>query len=144
VADVYRVPTAAAWKSITMRPLTRANCGMFFIFSCSALAGEAVMSFPFLFAPGWANGWPGGLTIYQVWSTWLSLTLFVMMMTVGVGVGSLVSLFASIFPGARRHTGNVLGIFVVIWSMLSLAICSFAFREIYASTLEMWPNGYPG
>ena len=101
------------------------------------------MSFPFFFAPGWANGWPG-LTIYQIWSSWLSVTLFLMLMTVGVGVGSLVSLLANAFPGVRRHTGSVFGVLMVMWSILSVAICSFAFREIYASTLEMWPNGYPG
>ena len=53
---------------------------------------EVLVSFPFFFAPGWANGWPGGLTIYQVWSTWLTLTLFVMLTTFGVAVGSLVGL----------------------------------------------------
>ena len=95
-------------------------------------------------SPGWANGWPGGLTIYAVWSTWLTVTLFLMLMTVGVGVGSLVSLLANVFPGVRRHTGTVFGILMVVWSIISVGTCSFAFREIYASTLEMWPNGYPG
>ncbi len=31
---------------------------------------------------------------------------------------------------------------MVIWAILSVATCLWAFSEIYASTLEMWPNGY--
>jgi hypothetical protein len=102
------------------------------------------MSFPFFFAPGWANGWPGGLTIYRVWSTWLTITLFVMLMTVGIGAGSLISLLACISPRGRPHAGKVLSTWMVIWAMLCVAFCAWAFSEIYASTLEMWPNGYPG
>ena len=126
-----------------MNPLTAKSCGSLLAVSCLALLGEAVVSFPFFFAPGWANGWPGGLTIYQVWSTWLIVVLFLMLMTVGVGVGSFVSLLANVFPAVRRHSGSVFGILMAVWSILSVATCSFAFMEIYASTLEMWPNGYP-
>jgi len=109
-----------------------------------ALVLEVVGSFPFYFAPGWANGWPGGLTIYKVWSTWLTLTLFVMLMTFGVAVGSLVSLLCCLFPRGERYAGNLLGAWMVIWAVLSALTCAWAFRDIYASTLEMWPNGYPG
>lgn len=129
--------------SEAMRDLTRAKCGLLFVFSCSALGAEAVVSVPFFFAPGLANGWPGGLTIYQVWSTWLTLTLLLMLMIVGVGVGSVVSLLACMFRRARRHAGSVFGIFMALWVIFSVATCAWAFREFYASTLEMWPNGYP-
>jgi hypothetical protein len=130
--------------SITMRPLTPANYRQLFVLSCAAVGAEAGASFPFFFAPGWANGWPCGLTIYRVWSTWLSITLFVMLMTAGVGVASLISFLACIFPGGRRHAGKVLAILIAIWAILSVTTCSWVFSEIYASTLEMWPNGYPG
>jgi hypothetical protein len=109
-----------------------------------ALILEIAASFPFFFAPGWANGWPGGLTIYQVWSTWLTITFFVMLMTVGLGSGALLSLLVSIFPRTRRHNGFMLIGWMVVWAVLCFAFCLWAFREIYASTLEMWPNGYPG
>jgi len=126
-----------------MPPLSPAKCATFFGSACLALFAEAVASFPFYFSPGWANGWPGGFTIYQVWSAWLTLTLFVMMMTIGVGAGSLVSLLACAFSLGRRHSANVLGVWLIIWTVLSLAACSRAFAAIYASTLEMWPTGYP-
>lgn len=54
------------------------------------------------------------------------------------------SLLACIFAFGRRHTGAMLGIWLVVWTVLCLAACGWAFREIYTSTLEMWPNGYPG
>jgi hypothetical protein len=125
-----------------MRPLTPANCWLLFFLACLALGSEAVLSFPLFFSPGWANGWPGGLTIYRVWSTWLTITLFVMLMTIGLGAGALVSLLAWLFPSIRSHTGNVLGTWMVFWTVLCVATCCLAFKEIYASTLEMWPNGY--
>ena len=63
-----------------------------------ALGVEMASSFPYYFAPGWANGWPGGLTIYQVWSTWLTATLFIMLMTSGIAIGSLICLLISALP----------------------------------------------
>jgi hypothetical protein len=127
-----------------MDPLNPADCGRLFCGALLVLAAEVFVSFGFFFAPGWANGWPGGLTIYQVWSTWLTITLFVMMMTVGVSAGSLVSLVACVFPAARRHTRKVLTAWMVGCGILSTAACAWAFRGIYASTLQMWPHGYPG
>ncbi len=105
------------------------------------LGGEALGTFGFFFAPGWANGWPG-LTIYQVWSTWLTITLFIMLMTIGVAVGCLIGILAGIFPVTRRCSGSVFGIWMVFWAILSVTTSFWAYRGIYASTLEMWPNGY--
>src|SRR4051794_17453738 len=102
-----------------MHPLTTANYRLLLFLACLALPAEAVVNFPFFFAPGWANGWPGGLTIYQVWSTWLSITLFVMLMTFGLGLGSLISLLFCIFPRGRRHAANALGTWISFWAILS-------------------------
>jgi len=101
------------------------------------------VSFPFFFSPGWANGW-GGLTIYQVWSTWLTLTLFVMLITAGMAIGSLISLLSCALPAGRRHAGKLLVAWMILWTILSAASCPWLFRQIYSETLEMWPNGYPG
>jgi hypothetical protein len=56
----------------------------------------------------------------------------------------LISFLACIFPGGRLDAGKVLAILIAIWAILSVTTCSWVFSEIYASTLEMWPNGYPG
>jgi hypothetical protein len=127
-----------------MRSITPANCGVLLLGACAALTFEVAASFPLFFAPGWANGWPGGPTIYQVWSTWLTFTVFVLLVTIGLCAGALLSLLVSIFPRTRRYNGNMLIGWMVVWTVLCAAFCLRAFREIYASTLEMWPNGYPG
>jgi hypothetical protein len=124
--------------------LTSEDFGRICRLASLALGAELVGSFGFFFAPGWANGWPGGLTIYQVWSTWLTLTVFMFLMTLGVGVGALVGLLCCIVPRGRRHAGTVFRAWIVIWAILSVVTCMWASRGIYASTLEMWPNGYPG
>jgi hypothetical protein len=67
-----------------------------------------------------------------------------MMMTAGIVVGSLVGFLSPSFPDDRRHTGELFLIWMAIWTLLSMATSSWAFRQIYAQTLEMWPNGYPG
>ncbi len=133
--EAFRLPLAPRCQS-------PADYGRLCLTALGGIVLEALGSFPFFFAPGWANGWPGGLTIYQVWSTWLTLTLFVMLTTFGVAVGSLVSLFCCLFPRARRRTGILFGVCLVIWTILSGVACAKAFREIYALTLQMWPNGY--
>jgi len=124
-------------------PLSPANCARLFAIACLILVAEAVVSFPFFFAPGWANGWPGGLTIHRVWSTWLTITIFVMLVSAGLGLGSLISLVAGAFPLGRRNAREILGTWMVVWTVLCAGTCAWAFMQIYASTLEMWPNGYP-
>jgi hypothetical protein len=126
-----------------MRAIHPASLWRLFFLALIAPFGELVLSFPFFFAPGWANGWPGGLTIYRVWSTWLTITLFVILMTIGIGVGSLISLLACNFRRGLRNSGNVLATWMAVWTVLAVAACWRAFSEIYASTLEMWPAGYP-
>jgi hypothetical protein len=69
-----------------MRYPAVASYGPLFAWALFAIGTEILFSFPFFFAPGWANGWPGGLTIYLVWSTWLTATLFIMLMTCGIAI----------------------------------------------------------
>ena len=109
-----------------------------------ALGIEIAGSFPFFFAPGWANGWPGGLTIHRVWSTWLTATLVIMMMTSGIAIGSLICRLIGALPGGRRYAGVALLVWIGLWGLLSAVACLWIFPEVYASTREMWRDGYPG
>ena len=128
-----------------LRALTPSELGGLCFRAVAALILEALASFPFYFSPGWRNfSWPAGLTIYRVWLMWLTLTLFVMIMTFGVAAGSLVSLLCCVVPIGRRHAGILLGTWMIVWAIFSAVTCVRLFQEIYASTLEMWPNGYPG
>ena len=121
-----------------------ASYGRLFERALIALGVEILSSFPFYFAPGWANGWPGGLTMPLVWSTWLTATLFIVLITGGIGLGSLIGLLISYFPGGRRFAGATLIVWMGLWVFLAVVTCVWAFPEVYASTLKEWPNGYPG
>ena len=127
-----------------MRHPPAAFCGGPFRGALLALGTEVAFSFPLFFAPGWANGWPGGLTIHQVWSTWLTATLLVMLMTSGIAIGSLICLLFSGLSGRQRYARVTLVVWIGLWVVLSAVACLRIFPEVYASARQMWPNGYPG
>jgi hypothetical protein len=110
----------------------------------AALGAELYVGFALGFAPGWANGWPGGLSIYRVWSAGMTAILLMMQMTIGLCIGALIGLLLCRSPAGRRFAGLVFGIWLLTCTALTMLTCSWVYREIYASTLEMWPNGYPG
>jgi hypothetical protein len=113
-----------------------------FFVALLAFCSEVVCSVPLLFAPGWANGWPGGLTIHQVFSTGMTLVMFVMLMTIGIGAGCGVGFEVCCFRRGRRYAGRVVAVWVVVWAVLTVAACAWGYRQIYASAVEMWPRGY--
>jgi hypothetical protein len=109
--------------------------------AAAGVAVEGLMAFSFFFAPGWANGWPGGLTIYVVWSAFMTMVFAAMGMTVGVGMGAFASLLLHAALGGRRAQRLFL-IRVAIWALLVAIGCPWVYRQIHESTLAMWPNGY--
>jgi hypothetical protein len=72
----------------------------------------------------------------------MTVILFAMLMTTGVGMGALVSLVLYDNRTARR-AGQVPVTWVAIWALIVAVGCSLAYRKLYASTLEIWPHGYP-
>ncbi len=110
--------------------------------SLLALASEVFVSFGFAFNPGWANAWPFGFTIYNVWSTGMSIVFFLLLVTAAVGTGAVTGAVCSHFGVGLRHGRAVFAGWLVCSCVLALMASIWAFREIYASTLEMWPNGY--
>lgn len=108
-----------------------------------ALVIELVVGFPFLFAPGWANGWPGGLTIHRVWSAGMTAYLYVMTISFGVGLGGLIGALLYLFPVSRQRAGRIFFAWLVFWTGFTVLFSMWFYGEIYESTLAMWPNGYP-
>jgi hypothetical protein len=100
------------------------------------------IGFGLCFAPGWANEWPGGLPIHRVWSCGTSGWLFVILVTAGVGFGTFVSFLMGFFSRVRRFADRFFGIWLVIWTVPSAVASVWAYREIDASALTTWPNGY--
>src|SRR5262245_55502004 len=82
----------------------------------ATLGGALGVGFPLAFNPGWANEWPFGLSIDQVWSAGLSLVVCVTGTAVTLGLGAVAVM-------ARSRAGSAVpgkGAFVV------LALCSAA------------------
>ncbi len=107
-----------------------------------AVMGELCFGFGFAFNPGWANRWPFGLKIHSVWSTWMSLHFFLLLMTAAIGVGAVPCAAISFFDFGRRHSRRVYTVWLIISTVAAAVGSLWAFWRIYASALEMWPNGY--
>jgi hypothetical protein len=134
----------AAIEGEATRSLPAQTYGMVALGALYALGVECCVGFSLGFAPGWANGWPGGLSIYRVWSGVMTGIVVAIELTVGFGLGALTSFLLCRFPPGRRYAGFVFGVWLVACTGLTVLACSWMYRGIYASTLEMWPDGYPG
>jgi|GEM_PF-5584778 len=110
--------------------------------SSSALACEAFFGFGLAFNPGWANGWPFGLTIHMVWPAGMSLLFFLLAMTAAVDLGAIVGATCS-RNGVGLHRGRAA---FITWLIGSGVVAMFAsvwiLKVISAQALEEWPNGY--
>jgi hypothetical protein len=125
-----------------MQSLQAKTYGMAALGALVMLGAELQVGVQLWFAPGWANGWPGGLSIHRVWSTGMTVIFFVIQMTIGIGLGALIGLFLCRSSPGRRFAGWVFGVWLFTCIALTVLTCAWAYREIYASTLAMWPNGY--
>jgi hypothetical protein len=103
---------------------------------------EAFIGFGLYFAPGWANGWPFGLTIHVVWSSGMTVLLFLLTVTLAVAIGAAVGLCCSWFKAGRRESRRAFALWLVGATATAFAISYLAYGVIFASTWEMWPNGY--
>ncbi|HEX8201487.1 MAG TPA: hypothetical protein VF590_13460 [Isosphaeraceae bacterium] len=113
--------------------------------SLAAFAGGAWLGFSLGFAPGWANGWPLGLTIHSVWSTGMAVLLFWLSLTSSASLGAAIGSLCAPTVVGRRWGRPAYVAWLVVAAGASLVLSCRAFQGIYASTFEMWPQGYhPG
>ena len=114
-------------------------------YSLLTFAGVLFFGFGLAFNPGWANGWPFGMTIHAVWSTGMTFLFFVLVMSFGAGIGAIACAGSAHFDlGLRsKTTAYAYAIWLLFCGVAALCACIWVYREIYASTLVMWPNGYP-
>ena len=110
--------------------------------SLLALVGEVFFGFGFAFNPGWANGWPFGLTIYTVWSTGMSVLFSLLVITAAAGVGAIAGAACSYLGAGLRHGRTVYAAWLACSGALALVAGFWAFGQVYDSTWKMWPNGY--
>jgi hypothetical protein len=104
---------------------------------------ELCFGFSLWFAPGWANGWPFGLTIHVVWSVGMALLLFLVLVTTAAGLGAAVGWVGSQHVVGLRHGRKVYVAWLFLAAAAALALALETYQRTHATTLRMWPNGYP-
>jgi hypothetical protein len=104
---------------------------------------ECGLGFSLFFAPGWANGWPGGLSIHTVWSSVMTAFLLLFLMTLAVGVGAAVGSLCAWRGVGTRYGPWLYAAWLVASAAAALTLSCRIYKDIYASTLDMWPGGYP-
>ena len=92
---------------------------------------------------GWANGWPLGLTLHVIWSAGIASLVFLMLLTLAIGLGALVGLVCS-WCGIGLRSGRLSFVaWIAVTAVLALIASLYVYKEAHTSALEMWPNGYP-
>lgn len=108
----------------------------------AALWLEGAVGFGLAFSPGWANGWPGGLSVHVVWAAGMSLLVGLVAWTLAVALGLAIAAI-----GSRRGLNRrVVLVGLLAWLVLAMVPAwlagAWAYGRVYASALEMWPGGY--
>src|SRR4051794_5471702 len=98
---------------------------------------ELFVGFGLWFNPGWANGWPGGLSIHVVLPTGLAAHTAVTLMTAAVGLAA-----AGLALFNRPSNRGVLVFFLVVMLAGTLFVSGTMFFKLRAQAVAMWPQGY--
>lgn len=111
---------------------------------CSLLAigGEAYLCFGLAFNPGWANGWPNGRSIHSVWSTVMTMLFILFLSSVAVGLGAILCAGMDRGGVSLSKCRAIYVGWLVASSVFTWRAGHWAYAEVYALTLTMWPNGY--
>lgn len=102
------------------------------------LAVEMFMGFGLWFAPGWANGWPGGLSFHVVWSAGMAGIVFLLVVTAAVAMGAVFVASSDRTEANRR----AFVIWLIIAAIAGLLASWWIYGVCHAMTLRMFPNGY--
>lgn len=104
---------------------------------------EAFFGFGLWFAPGWANGWPGGLRIHLVWPAGMAVVVTAMFLTAAAGAGA--ALMATTQPPPSWPPGRQAVCLGCLIGFAGTLVWFLLFGYFRFAALEMWPNGYnPG
>jgi hypothetical protein len=107
------------------------------------LACEFFITFGLWFAPGWANGWPAPLSIHVVWPSGMALIAFIILVTLGCGLGTILYLVLA----SDAHKSDSLERYyrrgLLTWSVVAFCAAALTWWSMHAAAWEMWPQGYP-
>jgi hypothetical protein len=106
----------------------------------AALLVENILGWFLFFSPGWANGFPFGLSFQTVLSIGITGYILLMLMTAVTGVGAIVGFTCTLLRVGWERVGRgcIWLWFVVVFLCLSAGI----FLLVYLSVWEAFPDGY--
>lgn len=107
-----------------------------------ALVFEAWIALSLFFAPGWANGWPFGLTIHAVWSGGMAAFGCLMLMTLAAGIGAAICSRLVRYHAELRLVWLVYRAWLLVCAIATAILGIVMYRTLFVETLRMWPNGY--
>jgi hypothetical protein len=104
----------------------------------AALMCEAFVVCGMGFQPGWANGWPGGISKHVVFAVWATGMLLIMLLTSGAGVLAVVCSHLQQLVRRRSVGWAAFAWLFVVWVVVATVVCFNVFPGIHASIVQEW------
>ena len=110
--------------------------------SACALFAEFFVGALFFFSPGWANGWPFGVSFQLALATGVTIWCAVMLMTAAAGLGAIIGFLCTLFRLGEKRGIRVYCIWLGVAAAITLVVSICIFASTYADALKAFPNGY--
>jgi hypothetical protein len=112
-----------------------------------AMAGGALffqfaLGFLVFFSPGWANGWPFGLSFQSVISIAITIWLSIMLFTAFAGAGAIIGLGCAWMQIGKRNGLRIYRNWLWLSLVTVLCLSVLVFSRVYSSTCAEFPKGY--
>jgi hypothetical protein len=111
-------------------------------FSACALFAEFFVSAFFFFSPGWANGWPFGLSFQLALAIGVTIWCAVMLMTAAAGLGAIIGFVCALFRLGEKRGIRVYCIWLGVAAAITLVVSIGIFASTYTDALKAFPDGY--
>jgi hypothetical protein len=112
-----------------------------FMVGGSLIAGWA-FSFMLFFSPGWANGWPFGLSFQLVTSFAMTCVMSLMLMAAAAAVGALFEVVVALAGVTEERQWQVYRWWLWLAAVVVLCLSIWGFRKLYDWTWKQFPDGY--
>jgi hypothetical protein len=104
---------------------------------------EYWLGFVLLFSPGWACGWPFGLSFQAVVSGVITGGISIMLCTAAAGAGAIAAFACTLARVGRNRVWQFYRTWLWLATFVILFLSVLVFQRVYASVSNDFPNGYP-
>jgi hypothetical protein len=104
-----------------------------------ALWFEALVTCGMGFQPGWANGWPFGISKHVVFAVWATGMLQAMIVTAGAGVLAVLCSHLQQLLRLKSVGWQAFACLVVVWLFVTIPVCCYVYPNVHAAIVKDWP-----